>query len=283
MPRSCGHGRRLGQRKGAGAGAEQTERKGGRGGAGELQQRPARTRQLGNFDNNVPAEFDAILNQPESENESVRSKLKLAGLARPAQVLPSKFTLPSISPGCCWLASTVPFMVALLPFAVESFNCGAVPAGFSFRWYTAMKLLPQVADGRGLERGHRRLPVPRIDDGPVTEIGRIHPDVHRAGSRRVSLELPVQQHGSCRIRSENQIAGNGGRVIAHRLRAGVGNPAAVGCGREVREGARDQSGEIGLRAGHLAGGDGESGLIGVTVGPRRRTGTAVPVPLRPTD
>src|ERR1700688_4078401 len=57
----------------------------------------------GNFDNSVPAAFDANLNQPQSENESVRSKLKLAGLAILAQVFPSKSTLPSISPGCCWL------------------------------------------------------------------------------------------------------------------------------------------------------------------------------------
>ena len=62
-------------------------------------------------------------------------------------MFPSKFTLPSISPGCCWLASTAPFMVALLAFAVESFICGAAPAGFSFRWYTAMKLLLHVAEG----------------------------------------------------------------------------------------------------------------------------------------
>ena len=38
--------------------------------------------------------------------------------------------------------------------------------------------------GRGLKSGHRRLPVPRIDDGPVSQIGRIHPDVHRSGGRR---------------------------------------------------------------------------------------------------
>src|SRR5580700_11281914 len=53
------------------------------------------------FPISVPPVFDPILNQPETENESVRSKLKLLGLARLAQVSPSKFTLPSISPGCC--------------------------------------------------------------------------------------------------------------------------------------------------------------------------------------
>src|SRR5271170_476921 len=79
-----------------------------------------------NFDSSVPAEFDMILNQPDMENESVRSKLKLAGLAGLAHVFPAKLMLPPISPGCCWLASTVPFMVALLAFAVESFSCGAV-------------------------------------------------------------------------------------------------------------------------------------------------------------
>src|ERR1700722_17234157 len=100
-----------------------------------------------NFASIVPEEFDVTLNQPDSENESVRSKLKLAGLARLAHVFPSKFTLPPISPGCCRLLCTAPFMVALLPLAVESFNCGAAPAGFSFMWYTAIKLLLQVAPG----------------------------------------------------------------------------------------------------------------------------------------
>ena len=36
-------------------------------------------------------------------------------------------------------------------------------------------------------------------------------------------------------------------------------------------GARDQSREIGLRARHLVGGNGESGLIAIAVGPRRGT------------
>src|SRR5580700_6440181 len=62
----------------------------------------------GNFDSSVPAVFDPILNQPESENESVRSKLNADELARLAHVVPSKLMLPSISPGCCWLANADP-------------------------------------------------------------------------------------------------------------------------------------------------------------------------------
>src|ERR1700691_5467229 len=66
---------------------------------------PALAGPSGNLVSSAPMVLEPILYQPESENESVRSKLKAEELARLAQVSPSKLMLPSISPGCCWLAS----------------------------------------------------------------------------------------------------------------------------------------------------------------------------------
>src|SRR5271154_3450790 len=62
-----------------------------------------------NFDSSVPAEFDMILNQPDMENTSVHTNLILSEWAGLASLFPANLILLPISPGCCWLASTVPF------------------------------------------------------------------------------------------------------------------------------------------------------------------------------